>query len=200
MQTDVKSALIFATVFQVALMVVAIGFGWTTLAAFHLGLHAAWRTWQFLLAPSWLALTHARPAPAPRWLRQHQWLYTAAMQRFWLDKLAIGLLVKPTLSFSQDVRGLEENFIDRLLGEPGKGKPVHAERPLVVADGLPGLALAKLSEMLERLENHLLLRGRGGVAEQLLHRAGHYLRVVENLLEQPRYLMMAVMATFVVIL
>jgi hypothetical protein len=35
---------------------------------------------------------------------------------------------------------------------------------------------------------------------QLLQRAGTYLRIVENLLEQPRYLMMAVMATFVVIL
>lgn len=199
-QTDVKSALIFATVFQVALMVVAIGCGWTTLAAAHLGLHAAWRTWQFLLAPSWLVLTRGRPAPAPRWLCQHQWLYTAAMQGFWLDKLAIGLLVKPTLSFSQDVRGLEENFIDRLLGEPGKGKSVHVERPLVMADGLPGRALSRVSELLERLENHLLLRGRGGAAEQLLRRAGHYLQIVENLLEQPRYLMMAVMATFVVIL
>jgi len=199
-QSDVKSALIFATVLQVALMVAAIGCGWTTLAAAHLGLHAAWRTWQFLLAPSWLELTRGRPAPAPRWLSQHQWLYTAAMQRFWLDKLAIGLLVKPTLSFSQDVRGLEENFIDRLLGEPGKGKSVHAERPLVMADGLPGRALARVSELLEQLENHLLLRGRGGAAEQLLRRAGNYLRIVENLLEQPRYLMMAVMATFVVIL
>ncbi len=199
-QSDVKSALIFATVLQVALMVAAIGCGWTTLAAAHLGLHAAWRTWQFLLAPSWLELTRGRPAPAPRWLCQHQWLYTAAMQRFWLDKLAIGLLVKPTLSFSLDVRGLEENFIDRLLGEPGKGKSVHAERPLVMADGLPGRALARVSELLEQLENHLLLRGRGGAAEQLLRRAGNYLRIVENLLEQPRYLMMAVMATFVVIL
>lgn len=199
-QSDVKSALIFATVFQVALMVMAIGFGWTTWAAVHLGLHAAWRAWQFLLAPSWMVLTRSRPAPAPAWLRQQQWLYTAAVQRFWLDKLALGLLVKPTLSFAQDVRGLEENFIDRLLGDPGRGKPVHAERPLVMADGLPGQALAAFSDILQRLENHLLLRGRGGAAEQMLHRVGNYLRIVENLLEQPRYLMMAVMATFVVIL
>jgi hypothetical protein len=33
-----------------------------------------------------------------------------------------------------------------------------------------------------------------------MHRVGTYLRTLENLLEQPRYLMMAVMATFVVIL
>ena len=52
-QTDVKSALIFGVVFQVALMFVAIGLGWTTLALVHLCLHAGWRIWQFLLAPSW---------------------------------------------------------------------------------------------------------------------------------------------------
>ena len=48
--------------------------------------------------------------------------------------------------------------------------------------------------------NLSFLRGRGGMAEQLLRRIGSYLQTLENLLEQPRYLMMAVMATFVVIL
>lgn len=199
-QSDVKSALIFATVFQVALMFVAIGLGWTTLAAIHLCLHAAWRAWQFLLAPSWLALTAGRPKPAPFWLRRWQWLYGAAIERFWLDRLGFTLLVKPTAAFAQDIRGFEEHFIDRALGEPGRGQPLSAGRPLIVGDGLAGRALASLAERLQRLETHLSLRGRGGVAERLLLRTSGYLRVVENLLEQPRYLMMAVMATFVVIL
>lgn len=199
-QTDVKSALIFATVFQVALMFVAIGLGWTTLATVHLCLHAAWRTWQFLLAPSWLTLTRDRPAPPPGWLSRDQLIYTAALQRFWVDRLAQTLLVQPTESFSRDLRRLEESFIDRAIGEAGKGKPVDPKRPLVLADGLPGRLLASSSEMLQQVENRLLLRGRGGVAERLLLRAGGYLRTLENLLEQPRYLMMAVMATFVVIL
>ncbi len=199
-QSDVKSALIFATVFQVALMFVAIGLGWTTLATVHLCLHAAWRAWQFLLAPSWLALTQGRPKPAPFWLRRWQWLYAAAIERFWLDRLGFTLLAKPTDSFAQDIRGLEEHFIDRALGEPGRGQPLNGEHPLIVGDGLAGRALAGLAERLQRLETHLSLRGRGGVAERLLLRTSGYLRVVENLLEQPRYLMMAVMVTFVVIL
>ena len=87
-QTDVKSALIFATLFQVSLMFVSIGLGWTTLALVHLCLHACWRVWQFLVAPSWLVITRERPAPPPAWLRNNQFLYTAALQRFWLDKLA----------------------------------------------------------------------------------------------------------------
>jgi len=98
------------------------------------------------------------------------------------------------------MHGLEENFIDRLLGEPGRGQPLRAELPLIVGDGLAGRALAALAEQLQRLETHLSLRGRGGLAEKLLLRAGAYLRIIEHLLEQPRYLMMAVMATFVVIL
>ncbi len=199
-QTDVKSALIFAVLFQVALMFVEIGFGWTTLATVHLCLHAAWRTWQFLLAPSWLVVTRQRPPPPPAWLRQNQLLYTIALQRFWLDKVSHTLLVQPTEAFARDVRGLESNFIDRAIGQVGHGQAIHPERPLVRADGLPGRVLAAFSDFLQRIENRLLLRGRGGTAEKLMHRLGAYLRTLEHLLEQPRYLMMAVMATFVVIL
>lgn len=199
-QTDVKSALIFATVFQVALMFVEVGLGWTTLATVHLCLHAAWRGWQFLLAPSWLTLTRFRPAAPPAWLARNQFLYTAAQQHFWLDRLAESLVVQPTTSFARDLRGLEEGFVDPVIGQPGHGQAVDPARPLVMADGLPGRALALLAEFLQQIENRLLLRGRGGMAEQLLRRAGHYLQTLESLLEQPRYLMMAVMATFVVIL
>jgi len=199
-QTDVKSALIFATVFQVGLMFVAIGLGWTTLATVHLCLHAAWRSWQFLLAPSWLQLTRERPPPPPAWLAGRQWLYTAAVQRLWLDKLGLTLLAGPTEAIARDVRALEENFIDRAIGEPGKGTAIDPERPLVRVDGLPGRLLAEVSGHLQRIENRLLLRGRGGATERMLREAGRWLQTLEALLEQPRYLMMAVMATFVVIL
>lgn len=199
-QTDVKSALIFGTVFQTALMFIEIGLGWTALATIHLCLHAAWRIWQFLLAPSWLAVTHSRPAPPPAWLARQQWLYTAALQRFWLDKLSIILVARPTESIAHDLRTLEESFIDPAIGQPGQGQAVSPTLPLICADGIAGRSLAVIAELLQRLEDRLLLQGRGGAAEQLLQRLGAYLRTVEGLLEQPRYLMMAVMATFVVIL
>lgn len=199
-QSDVKSALIFATLFQVALMFVAIGLGWTTLATVHLCLHAGWRTWQFLLAPSWLTLTRARPAPPPSWLASRQWLYTAALQRFWLDRLGDILIGQPTRAIAGDLRALEAGFIDPAIGQPGRGAAVDELRPLVRADGLPGRLLARLSGFLQRIENRLLLHGRGGSGERMLREAGHWLRTLEALLEEPRYLMMAVMATFVVIL
>lgn len=199
-QTDVKSGLIFATLFQVALMFVWIGLGWNELALAHLCLHAAWRTWQFLMAPSWLQLTRERPAPPPDWLSRRTGIYTAAVQRFWLDTLGRTLLAEPTQAIARDVRALESQFIDRAIGEPGRGQSVDHERPLVCADGLAGRLLAAVSTLLQRMENRLLLRVRGGTAERLLREAGRWLRTLEELLEQPRYLMMAVMATFVVIL
>jgi hypothetical protein len=98
--------------------------GWTTLATIHLCLHAPGAAWQFLLAPSWLVLTSGRPKPPPAWLRRLQWLYTAAHRAFLARPLAVVLLVKPTEAFAHDLRGLEESFIDRALGEPGHGKPL----------------------------------------------------------------------------
>ena len=67
-QTDVKSSLIFATTTQVGLMFLACGLGWFELAAWHLGLHAAWRAWQFLLAPSYMHLATGKARPVPAWL------------------------------------------------------------------------------------------------------------------------------------
>jgi hypothetical protein len=52
---------------------------------------------------------------------------------------------------------------------------------------------------LQRLENRLLLSGDGALGNHL-QRAGRYADAIESLLEQPRYLMLMVMATFVVIL
>lgn len=199
-QTDVKSALIFATVFQVALMFVAIGLGWTVLATVHLCLHAAWRSWQFLLAPSWLQITRFRPSLPPAWLAKNQWFYTAAQQHFWLDRVAKTLLVHPTVYFAKDLRSFETSFVDAVIGQPEHGQAVDEKITLVRVDGVPGRLLAMVAGLLQKIEDRLLLRGRGGFAEQMLRRMGRYLETLEGLLEQPRYLMMAVMATFVVIL
>jgi NADH:ubiquinone oxidoreductase subunit 5 (subunit L)/multisubunit Na+/H+ antiporter MnhA subunit len=68
-QSDVKSALVFSTVTQVGLMfVLCCGLGLFWLAAGYAGLHAAWRAYQFLLAPAYMHLGVARRRPVPRWL------------------------------------------------------------------------------------------------------------------------------------
>jgi NADH:ubiquinone oxidoreductase subunit 5 (subunit L)/multisubunit Na+/H+ antiporter MnhA subunit len=201
-QTDVKSALLFATTTQVGLMFLAIGLGWFDLAAWHAGLHAAWRSWQFLAAPSYMHLLRG-PAPrAPEWLRNHPRLYTAALQRFWLEGLADQFLTRPTQGLARDMRAIDENVVSRLVGMPEtqRAAVLLGEDRVVKGRGLAGGLLEWVAERLDGFERRLVLQGGGGRLGQGLARLGDWLKWVESLLEQPRYLLVLVMATLVVIL
>jgi hypothetical protein len=202
-QSDVKSALIFSTVTQVGLMFFACGLGFFELATWHLCLHAAWRAYQFLLAPSYMHLVAQPARPAPHWLAARPWLYTAALQRFWIESLAHSLLTRPTLGLGRDVRVLDEQVIDRIIGVPLEDAPDDARDTaaddLIRGHGLAGRLLSRISETLQRIETHLLLSG-SDVLRQRLRRAGEYMEAIDLLIEHPRYLMLMVMATFVVIL
>lgn len=201
-QTDVKSALLFATTTQVGLMFLAIGLGWFELAAWHAGLHAAWRSWQFLAAPSYMHLLRG-PAPrAPEWLRSRPRLYTAALQRFWLEGLADQFLTRPTQGMARDMRAIDENVVSRLVGMPEtrRAAVLLGEDRVVKGRGLAGGLLEWVAERLDGFERRLVLQGGGGRLGQGLARLGDWLQWVESLLEQPRYLLVLVMATLVVIL
>lgn len=57
-QTDVKSRLCFASLTQVGIIVIEIGFGWKTLAFLHMAGNASYRLLQFLNAPNILHDIH----------------------------------------------------------------------------------------------------------------------------------------------
>ncbi|MBK9445401.1 MAG: hypothetical protein IPO00_04470 [Betaproteobacteria bacterium] len=200
-QTDVKTALLYATVSHVGLMVLACGLGWFALAQAYLLLHALWRGYQFLLAPSYLLLAPSHGTPLPQWLTGNAFLYTAALQRFWIDRVADGLLTRPTLALGRDVRAFDDRVLDRLIGAPREVRgavPELAGR--VAGHGLAGRTLLRFSDLLQAFEMRLILEGEGGAMARLLQRVGVALKAIEALLEQPRYLMLMVMATFVVII
>ena len=67
-------------------------------------------------------------------------------------------------------------------------------------NGVAGRALTVLSEWLQLVEDRLVLQSGGGAMTRGLRRVGDAIRVLEGLLEEPRYLMLMVMATFAVIL
>ncbi|MGH0033859.1 MAG: proton-conducting transporter membrane subunit [Myxococcota bacterium] len=100
-QTDVKSALAFASLTQVGLIVLEIALGLRTLAFVHMAGHASLRLLQFLTAPSVLHDLHAlqaeRPASSPRpaegGLRLR--LYRFALERGHLDEMLDRLVVAP---------------------------------------------------------------------------------------------------------
>jgi NADH:ubiquinone oxidoreductase subunit 5 (subunit L)/multisubunit Na+/H+ antiporter MnhA subunit len=214
-QSDVKSSLMFATTTQVGWMFVWCGMGWFTLAGWHLGLHAIWRAFQFLSSP---ALMHQvlRPArPIPAWLRRHPWLFQAALQRFYLDPLSDTLLVRPTLALARDVQYFDEQVLTRMVGLPiysrslstlaqwekqklqalpGEGESVG------IATGVAGRLMTWLADRLYWFESRLVLRGGGEVLIGNLRRLGRLLTHMEKLLSEPRYLIVLIVMTFVVIL
>jgi hypothetical protein len=202
-QTDVKSALLCATLAQVGLMFLAVGLGWFELAAWHAALHALWRAWQFLAAPSYMHMLDGPTPPAPAWLARRGWLYTAALQRFWLEPLADRLLTLPTRGLARDLRDIDENVVSGLVGMSEAQRAADLLSPyeeVVKGRGLAGGLLAWSADRLDRFERRLVLEGGGGRLGQGLHRLGVWLRFVESLLEQPRYLLVLIMATVVVIL
>ena len=210
-QADVKSSLMFSATAQVGLMVLWCGLGWFELAAWHLGLHAWWRAYQFLHAP---ALMHAvsRPArPAPAWLARQRRLYTAALQRFWLDPIADWLLVRPTSQLARDVQAFDDEVVDRLVGLPSVGavastadseqgqKGLTDERG-TAGRGILGSTMEWLANLLHWFEERLVLKGGGEGLLAGLRQLGGYLQQIEELLSMPRYLILLIVATFVVIL
>ncbi|WP_313952797.1 proton-conducting transporter membrane subunit, partial [Accumulibacter sp.] len=154
-QSDVKSALIFSTVTQVGLMFLLCGLGFFSLAVAYSGLHAAWRAYQFLLAPTYMHLVRRPARPVPRWLAGQHWLYTAALQRFWIEHLAASLLIRPTLALGRDVRLLDERVIDRVVGVPRRDQDAaagqQAASELIRGHGLAGRALCAFAERLQWL-------------------------------------------------
>jgi len=216
-QTDVKSALIFATITQVGLMFLECGLGWFTLATWHLGLHALWRTWQFLMASSYMQLIGTgQMLSVPSYLIHRQGLWTAALQRFWLDSLGLGLLARPLLNVGHDLQIFDDRVLARIVGMPSDLSPLDDLSPLVpigekgtrqepeddrviCGHGLAGILLLWAAYHFQRFESRLIL-GDNVWMRHVLHEISTILLVTEDLLEQPRYLLLFIIVTLVVII
>jgi NAD(P)H-quinone oxidoreductase subunit 5 len=113
-QTDIKTALSFASLTQVGLIVAEIGLGFRYLALAHLIGHACLRTLQFLRAPTLLhdyhtlenAIGHHLPRTSGFWRSPipeavHVWCYRFALERGYLDAWLTDYLVRPFLGLFQ---------------------------------------------------------------------------------------------------
>ncbi|MAT15238.1 MAG: oxidoreductase [Planctomyces sp.] len=128
-QADVKSALAFASLTQVGIIVVEIGLGFRYLALIHIIGHACLRTLQLLRAPSLLRDYHemenAIGSHLPReqsvWRRfmserARYWLYRYSLERGFLDALLFAYVVRPFTKFFQWCDALERKWTDFLAG------------------------------------------------------------------------------------
>jgi NAD(P)H-quinone oxidoreductase subunit 5 len=128
-QTDIKSALSFASLSQVGIIVAEIGCGLRYFALFHLLGHACLRTLQFVRAPTLLqdyrilenAIGSRLPPaanPLSRFVRAgwHTWLYRFALERGYLDSLLITCVVEPFIRAFRAFDALERRWTDYLSG------------------------------------------------------------------------------------
>jgi len=149
-QTDIKSALSFASLAQVGLIVAEIGSGhWLPFmwyfALVHLLGHACLRTLQFVRAPSLLrdyrelenALGERLPQPpgmvrfAPAGVRA--WIYRFALERGYLDAFLTDYLARPFIAIFRGCNILElrwANFVNGTSPRLPNDPPSLADQPL----------------------------------------------------------------------
>jgi len=132
-QSDIKSALSFASLTQVGIIVAEIGLGCRYVALVHLLGHACLRTLQFLRASSVLqdyrsledALGDALPQRATFWERilsppARAWWYRFAFERGYLDAWLSDYVARPFLSVLRSCDALERRWTDFLAGRPSR--------------------------------------------------------------------------------
>jgi NAD(P)H-quinone oxidoreductase subunit 5 len=137
-QTDIKSALSFACLTQIGIIVMEIGLGFRYLALIHIVGHACLRTLQFVRAPSLLndyrTLENAIGAHLPHdtvgWEkmlpnRYRLWIYRFAIERGFVDGWLMDYLVQPFLRFFRWCESLERRWIRFLtFGDPHRSDAV----------------------------------------------------------------------------
>jgi NAD(P)H-quinone oxidoreductase subunit 5 len=132
-QTDIKSALAFASLVQVGLIVAEIGLGFRYVALVHLIGNACLRTLQFIRAPTLLHDYHllenaigdhlpdsAGPLGTLAPDRFRRWLYRFALHRGYLDALLTNFVVTPFVQLFQGFDALERRWTDLLAGRPSR--------------------------------------------------------------------------------
>lgn len=123
-QTDIKSALSFAAVKQVGLIVAEIGLGWRYLPLLHLLGHACLRTVQFVRAPSVIrdhsGFEAARGGRLPRVSAGSGggWGYRFAFERGHLDALLDGGVARPFVALFTRLDRLDRLAAQALAGGP----------------------------------------------------------------------------------
>ncbi len=130
-QSDIKSALAFASLTQVGIIIAEIGLGFRYLALLHLLGHACLRTLQFLRAPSLLHDHHqlenaigSRPhEEGVMWeqklpLATQRWLYRFSLERGYLDTLLEKCVARPFVALFCGLDALETKWARILDGEP----------------------------------------------------------------------------------
>jgi len=141
-QSDVKSALAYASLTQVGIILVEIGLGLRGIALLHILGHGSVRSLQFLRAPSLLHDLHRVESAVgghlartglhlERWIpeRLERRLYRLALERAHLDALLDAVVVAPWLGLFRRLDALERRWCRFVAGERGPAEAATLEGP-----------------------------------------------------------------------
>ena len=215
-QSDVKSSLVYAISVQLGLMFLECGLGFWQLAKWHIAAHAVVRTYQLLAAPNLMHAVHGNPIkPVSPKIASLHWLYTASLQRFWLDQITDWALVKPIRRLGHDLCYIDDQIVDRLMGMPNPA--LHSVSSLAQLEeaklgarldnsadefaqgsGFAGALTEWTAGLLHWFEDHFVLQGVGTGGVRYGRELGHFANKIEYLILKPRYLVLFVFITLLV--
>lgn len=132
-QTDIKSALSFASLAQVGIIVAEIGLGFRYVALVHLLGHACMRTLQFVRAPTLLQdyrllenaigsrlPTASGPARGLIPSRYRSWVYRMSLERGYLDAMLTDYIARPFVQLFRWFDELEHRWTTFLSGRDSR--------------------------------------------------------------------------------
>ncbi len=144
-QSDIKTALAFASLTQVGIICVEIGFGLRYIALIHILGHAALRTLQLLRAPTLLhdyhVLENALDGHLPEsqtWIGKitpkpaKRWVYLFSLERGFLDEFLNRAFVRPFVAFFRMCDSWERRWTQLLSGdEPSEIEDVSSQHEII---------------------------------------------------------------------
>jgi NADH:ubiquinone oxidoreductase subunit 5 (subunit L)/multisubunit Na+/H+ antiporter MnhA subunit len=216
-QTDVKSSLVFATSGQLGLMFLECGLGFWQLASWHVCAHAIVRSYLFLTAPSLIHNVHDNPVkPVSSAIAGLRWAYIASLQRFWLDQLTDWMLVRPVRRLAHDLSYFDDHVVDQVMGVPVPAirtisSLAQLEEKMLGArldnevdefahgSGLAGKLTQWFAAIMHWFEDRFVLPGIGRDAINYGRQLGHAANKFERLILRPRYLVLFVFITLLVV-
>jgi NADH:ubiquinone oxidoreductase subunit 5 (subunit L)/multisubunit Na+/H+ antiporter MnhA subunit len=216
-QTDVKSSLVFATSGQLGLMFLECGLGFWKLAGWHLCAHAVVRGYLFLTAPSIIHNIHDNPVkPVASAITKLRWAYIVSLQRFWLDQITDWTLIRPISRLTHDLSFFDDHIVDRIMGTPAPAMRTISSLALLEekkigarldneldefaqGSGLAGTLTEWFAVIVHWFEDRFILRGAGKDTTCFGRKFGHAANKFEQLILRPRYLVLFVFITLLVV-
>lgn len=215
-QTDIKSSQVFATTGQLGLMFLECGLEFWQLAAWHLCAHAVVRCYLVLTAPSIMFNVRDNPIkPVAPIIASKRWLFTASLQRFWVEQISDWALAKPTRYLARDLSYFDNNILDHLMGVPAPvinaasslaqleertvgARLDESSDTLVSGTGIVSGLAGWIGRLVHWFEDRLVLQG---ISTDTLHigrKLGQLANQFETQVLRPRYLVLLVFITLLV--